>query len=94
MAADTHHSGPNNVVIWVALVVLLAAGFAVFEFHMTKLATILLIFGIAIVKAWLVVRYYMHLRGVPRVLYFIAGVPLILAITMVLILFPDIALRR
>jgi caa(3)-type oxidase subunit IV len=89
MSSDSH-TGPGNVTIWVFLVLLLAAGFVVFELNLSKTTAILLIFGIALVKAFLVLRHYMHLKGVPPMLYAIAGVPLILAIFMVLALMPDI----
>ncbi len=89
MASDAH-SGPGYVTIWVWLVTLLAAGMAVFFVDISKTTAILLIFGIALVKAFLVVRHYMHLKHVPPALYAIAGIPVILAIAMVLALMPDI----
>ncbi len=89
MSSDSH-TGPGYVTIWVFLVVLLGAGFLVFEMGFSKTTAILLIFGIAVVKAYLVIRHYMHLKAVPPMLYAIAGVPLILAIAMVLALMPDI----
>jgi caa(3)-type oxidase subunit IV len=85
------HTGPGYVSIWVWLIVLLAAGMLVFEVHLSKTTALLLVFGIALVKAYLVVRHYMHLKDVPPALYAIAGVPVLLAIAMVLSLFPDIA---
>ena len=85
------HTGPSYVLIWVVLVAMLGAGMLVFELHISKTAAILLIFGIALVKAYLVVRHYMHLKHVPPMLYAIAGIPVILAIAMVISLMPDIA---
>jgi caa(3)-type oxidase subunit IV len=89
MSSDAH-SGPGYVTIWVWLVVLLGAGFLVFEVDMSKTVAVTIIFGIAIVKAYLVVRHYMHLKNVPPALYAIAGIPVLLAIGMVLSLIPDI----
>jgi caa(3)-type oxidase subunit IV len=89
MASDAH-SGPGYVTIWVWLVMLLAAGMAIFFVDISKTVAILLIFGIAVVKAFLVVRHYMHLKHVPPALYAIAGIPLLLAIAMVISLIPDI----
>jgi caa(3)-type oxidase subunit IV len=85
------HTGPGYVTIWAWLVILLLAGMGVFAVEMSKTLAVLCIFGIAFVKAYLVVRHYMHLKHVPPFLYAIAGVPLILVIAMVLSLLPDIA---
>jgi len=84
------HSGPGYVKIWVWLVLLLLAGFIVFEVEMSKTLAVCLLFGIALVKAYLVVRHYMHLKNVPPMLYVVAGIPVLLAIGMVLSLIPDI----
>lgn len=88
-----HHNTRLYVWIWGALVALLVLGMLVFELHLSKTTALLLIFSIAVVKAFLVLRNYMHLREVPPVLYAIVGIPLLLAIGMVLTLMPDIAFR-
>jgi len=85
--------GPNPVTIWVALVALLAAGMLVFLVELSHVTVILLLFGIALVKAFLVVRHYMHMTGQPTGLYVIAGIPVLLLIFMVISLLPDIAYR-
>lgn len=89
MSADAQ-TGPSYIAIWALLIALLGAGFVVFELHFSKTTAILLIFAIAVVKAYFVVRHYMHLKTVPPMLYAIAGIPVILAIFMVLALMPDI----
>jgi caa(3)-type oxidase subunit IV len=82
------------VSIWVWLVVLVFGGLAAAYLPMTRTTVLLLIFEIAFVKATLVARYYMHLRGEQPLIYAIAGVPVLLAIGMVLTLVPDIVLGK
>ncbi|HWP67087.1 MAG TPA: cytochrome C oxidase subunit IV family protein [Candidatus Limnocylindria bacterium] len=89
--AQNHHHGANPYVIWVWLVVLLAAGFIAFAFHLSTMAAVLILFSLAIVKAGLVVRHYMHMYDQPVALYAIAGIPVLLMIFMVVSLLPDIA---
>lgn len=79
--------------IWIWLVALLAVGLLLLVLPISKLTAVVLIFSAAAVKAGLVVRHYMHLRAQPLALYAIAGVPVLLAIFMVLALVPDIAWR-
>ena len=80
--------------IWVWLVVLLALGVALLVAPISKTLAVVLIFTVATVKAFLVLRHYMHVRGQPLMVYVILAVPLLLAIAMVLTLMPDIALRH
>lgn len=89
---DAHH-GPSYLLIWVWLVVLLVVGMAVFALPMGKTAATTLILAIAVVKAILVGRHYMHLRAQPPMLYVIVGVPVFLAVAFAISLLPDIALR-
>jgi caa(3)-type oxidase subunit IV len=90
---DARDSGPGYVTVWVWLVVLLAAGMAVFAVPMSKTVAVTLVFAVALVKATLVGRHYMHLRHQPPALYAIVAVPVLLAVAMVLSLLPDIAFR-
>ncbi|MFQ5600254.1 MAG: cytochrome C oxidase subunit IV family protein [Candidatus Krumholzibacteriia bacterium] len=80
---------PNYVGIWVALVVLFAGSVASAFLGARTLATAL-VFSIAVVKALLVISYYMHLRFEPRWLV----VVMLCALTCVVVLFfgliPDI----
>ena len=89
--ASSH--GPGPVTIWWFLVALLLAGFAVFWLELSHATVITALFAIAVVKASLVVRYYMHMYGQPTALYAIAGIPVLLLIFMVVALLPDIAYR-
>ena len=86
--------GPRPLTIWIWLVGLLGAGFLVFELDLGHTTVILVLFGIAIVKAALVVRHYMHMKGQPPALYAIAIIPVLLLIFMVVALLPDLAYYR
>jgi caa(3)-type oxidase subunit IV len=86
--------GPHPVKIWIWLVGLLASGFVVFWLDPSQAMIVLALFGIALVKAMLVIRHYMHMKNQPVGLYVIAAVPVLLLIFMVLALLPDIAFYR
>ncbi|HVO22960.1 MAG TPA: cytochrome C oxidase subunit IV family protein [Candidatus Margulisiibacteriota bacterium] len=78
--------------IWVWLLVLLAAGVALLAVPSKTLAVVL-IFTVASVKAFLVLRHYMHVRHQPLMVYALLAVPLLLAIALTIVLLPDIAFR-
>ncbi len=80
--------------IWVWLVALLAAGVALLGVPFSRTAVVVLIFTVASIKAFLVLRHYMHVRHQPLMVYVILAVPLLLAIALVLTLIPDIAFRH
>jgi caa(3)-type oxidase subunit IV len=79
--------------IWLWLMVLLALGVALLAAPFSKTLAVLLIFTVATVKAMLVIRHYMHVRAQPLMVYAMLGVPLLMAIALLLILLPDIAFR-
>lgn len=91
--SDAHEPRPSHVTVWVWLVVLLAAGLVVFAVPIDKTTATVLVFAIAAVKAFLVGRHYMHLRAQPPMLYALIGIPVVLAIALVVTLLPDIAYR-
>ncbi len=78
--------------IWVWLMILLAAGVALLAVP-SKTLGVVLIFSVAAVKAFLVLRHYMHVRHQPLMIYVMIGVPVLLAIALTLVLIPDIAFR-
>jgi len=78
--------------IWVWLIVLLAAGVALLAVP-SKTLGVVLIFAVASVKAFLVLRHYMHVRHQPLMVYALLAVPLLLAIALTIVLLPDIAFR-
>jgi caa(3)-type oxidase subunit IV len=81
------------VTIWVWLVALLAVGVALILLPLPKVTAVVLIFGVATLKAFLVVRHYMHLKHQPVMVYVLLGVPVLLAIALVFVLMPDIAFK-
>ena len=81
------------VTIWVWLVVLLAVGVALILLPLSKTTAVVLIFGVATLKAFLLVRHYMHLTHQPLMVYVLLGVPVLLAIALVFVLMPDIAFK-
>ena len=90
--ADFKH--PNYWIIWAVLLVvtLLEVWAATWDLG-SKKAMVLLLTGMAIVKAVLVAMYFMHLkyewaRG--RIIYLLAVAPLILVVVFVYGLLPDI----
>lgn len=85
---------PGYVIVWVWLVVLLGAGLAVVSLPIPRTAAVALVFGVASLKAGLVVRNYMHLKSEHRLIYAIALVPVLLFVGLLLALIPDIAMRR
>ena len=90
--AAPHMSVRQYFVLWLVLLALLAAGVLFAYVDIPVLANVL-VFAVAIAKAILVLRNYMHLRWEPR---FIA-LALLGALSCVLILFlltfPDMVLR-
>ena len=90
---DTEQHSVGYVTIWVWLVVLLAAGAALVVAPLSKGLAVFLIFAVATVKATLVVRHYMHVKAQPLFVYVILCVPLVMAIALLFVLIPDIALK-
>jgi len=72
--AEHEHAHPNYVKIWGILLVLLAISVAG-PFIGIQWVTLVTAFGIAVVKAYLVARNFMHLNVQPRfVVYMLATV--------------------
>ena len=83
------HRQPNYVAIWVVLVAALFGSVGLSLLQYRRLAATL-IFALAVVKAFLVIAYYMHLKFEPR---FVAVVVIsgFLALTVLFLgLAPDI----
>ncbi|HZP43433.1 MAG TPA: cytochrome C oxidase subunit IV family protein [Candidatus Binatia bacterium] len=85
---------PSYGAIWTWLVALLVVGLFCAYLPFGKALAIFLVFSVAAVKAFLVVRHYMHLRSEGVLIYAIAGLPLLLLIGFVLTLVPDIVFKR
>ncbi len=66
-ALEDYHGHPNYVKVWLGLVALLGISLVLGAMGAHLLA-VLLIFGIAVVKALMVAGSFMHLRWEPRLL--------------------------
>lgn len=84
------NSPTNYGKIWVILVALVFVGVAALQApsHTTG---VVLIFAAALVKAVIVLRYYMHVVNQPKMVYALLAIPLFLAFMMGGILVTDIA---
>lgn len=85
---------PSYVAIWGWLLTLLVAALFCTYLPFGKTMAIFLIFSAAVLKAFLVVRHYMHLRTESLLIYAIAGIPVLLLLGMMLTLVPDIIFRH
>ena len=83
----THH--PNYVKIWGVLLVLLVLSVAG-PFLGIQLVTLITAFGIAIVKAYLVARYFMHINIEKRYVGMLVGSMIVLMVLMVGAVAPDV----
>lgn len=89
----TEHGNSEYVAIWVWLVALLAIGLVVIALPVPKLLIVGLVFGVAVVKAAMVVRNYMHLKSEHMLIIAIAMIPVIFFFGFMITLIPDIAMR-
>jgi caa(3)-type oxidase subunit IV len=79
---------PNYFVVWIWLMGLLIASFAV-SLVLPRSAAVYLIFLVAAIKAILVVMNFMHLKYEKLLLYALAIVPLLIVVVLLFALFPD-----
>jgi caa(3)-type oxidase subunit IV len=94
---DTANARDNSslyVAVWAALVLLLVAGLAIFVLPIPRAVAVALIFGVAGVKAALVMRNYMHLKHEHLLIYLIVLVPIVFVLGLALALVPDIVFRH
>ncbi len=82
------------IAIWLWLVVLVGAGLWVSALPVPKIAVVALVFGIAVVKASMVMRDYMHLKFETLIIHAIALIPILLIIGLALVMIPDIVRHR
>jgi cytochrome c oxidase subunit IV len=85
---------PSHTTIWFCLLALLAVGLAVTAAPFERHVVIGLILAVAVAKAVLVVRHYMHLKGEPTIIYVIAAAPLLLVLVLAVALIPDLVWSR
>jgi cytochrome c oxidase subunit IV len=84
----------HYIAIWRWLVFFVFAALVVTLLPIPKLAALVLVFGIALVKAAMVMRDYMHLKAENLIIHAIALIPILLFIGLALTLIPDIALHH
>ncbi len=84
---DTHHG--NYVKIWAILVVLLAVSVVgpMFEIRVVTLVTA---FGVAVVKAYLVIKHFMHINHTPRFIPYLIVTCLVFMLLFFAAVAPDV----
>jgi caa(3)-type oxidase subunit IV len=87
-------AGPSHTTIWIWLLVLLAVGLSATAAPFGRTAAIALVLLMALIKASLVIRHYMHLKREPLIVYAIAAAPVLLIAVLALALVPDLVWRR
>lgn len=92
--SNVTHARPNYVAVWAWLVFLLIISLAAVYLPFSQTVTVMIIFVVAAVKAFLVVVNFMHLKFEQRLVRFIAIVPVVLFIIMTIALMPDIVYNR
>ncbi len=88
-AASDAHGTSHYVKIWGILVVLLIVSVIGPELGI-RVVTLITAFGIAIVKAWMVAKHFMHLHIEPKWVVFILGVMLAFMLVMFAGIAPDV----
>ena len=92
MAYENHsdtESHPNYVAIWGVLVAALLVSMLMGEMHL-PVVTVVLIFTVAVAKAYLVAAYFMHLRFEPLFVVVIMATGLVCLYVLFFGLVPDI----
>ena len=89
--SEQAHHHPNYVAVWYWLVGLAIGSVIISSLGLPVTVNLLIIFGVALVKAVLVALYFMHLKFEQMLIYSLVFVPLIFFAILLLVLFPDIA---
>lgn len=82
----------HYLTIWIWLLALVVIS-VVAATVLPKVQAMVLIFAVAIVKALLVARNYMHLKNEKAIIYAIVLIPLAFIIILLFALFPDFVFR-
>src|SRR5438874_9080709 len=88
MSAEAH-AHPSYVKIWAILLALLVVSVAG-PFLGIRVVTLITAFGIAIVKAYMVARYFMHINIEKKYVAYLVGAMLMLMFLMVGAVSPDV----
>src|SRR5438477_12221196 len=97
MSAESHaaaaghdaHAHPSYVKIWAILLALLVVSVAG-PFLGIRVVTLITAFGIAIVKAYIVARYFMHINIEKKYVAYLVGTMVILMLLLVGAVSPDV----
>ena len=87
--AAEHHEHPNYVKIWAILVALLCVSVAG-PFFGVKIVTLITAFGIAIVKAYLVAKNFMHINLEKRFIAYLVATALVFMLLFFAGVSPDV----
>jgi cytochrome c oxidase subunit IV len=87
--AGTEHKEPNYMGVFWALLILTLAEVGIFYLHLPRMAMVVSLIALALVKAGLVAAYFMHLRFENRTLALIVVSPLLLSAVIIIGLTPD-----
>jgi len=90
--AQTHH--PNYVAIWYWLIGLALASVLISALPLPHTLTLVIIFAVAFVKAWLVALYYMHLRFERLLIFCLVAVPLAFFVILLAVMYYDALLPQ
>jgi len=93
-AIDSGGEGNLYMLIWAWLVFLLIAGLVIFVLPIPRTIAVITIFTLAVIKATLVLRNYMHLKHEHLMIYLLVLIPAALFLGMALTLIPDIVYRH
>jgi caa(3)-type oxidase subunit IV len=86
--AGEHHQHPNYVRIWAILVALLVVS-VVGPMLGIRVVTLIAAFGIALVKAYLVAKNFMHLNVEKPIVHYALGLALVLMVLLYAGISPD-----
>lgn len=88
--ATTSHEEPNYLAVFIWLTVLTVIEVGVVYLPVSKLVIATGLIGLAVSKAALVAIYFMHLKFEHQVLWWIAVIPAILCVFLILMLLPEL----
>ena len=86
---ETTHKQPNYAAVFWSLLILTIFEIIVANMPFPKFAVVLLLVGLAIVKATLVALFYMHLKFEKYIIYIIVLFPLLLAVILTVAVLSD-----
>jgi cytochrome c oxidase subunit 4 len=91
MSSDVQsHSEPNYIAVFWSLLALTLIEVGVFYMHIGRVYFVTALVLLALIKAFLVAWFFMHLRSERWTLIFMTVIPLVLAVDLLLGLMPDI----